>query len=37
MSGVPRIKVNHHHTFFYQYEPTLLDSLEAQDLSLIHI
>jgi ferredoxin len=30
MSGIPRIKVNHYHTFYYQYEFSLLDSLEAQ-------
>lgn len=33
MSGIPRIKVNHHHTFYYQYEFSLLDSLEAQEIN----
>lgn len=32
MSGIPRIKVNNHHTFFYQYEFSLLDALEAQSI-----
>lgn len=32
MAGPTRIKVNHHHTFYYQYETTLLDSLEAQEI-----
>ena len=32
MSGIPRIKVNNFHTFFYQYEFSLLDSLEAQSI-----
>lgn len=32
MSGIPRIKVNNHHTFYYQYEFSLLDSLEAQEI-----
>ncbi|MBR9828769.1 MAG: 2Fe-2S iron-sulfur cluster binding domain-containing protein [Oceanospirillales bacterium] len=30
MSGIPRIKVNNYHTFYYQYETSLLDALEAQ-------
>lgn len=30
--GIPRIKVGNQ-TFYYQYEPSLLDSLEAQDIS----
>lgn len=30
--SIPRIKVNNFHTFYYQYEPTLLDSLEAQEI-----
>ncbi len=32
MSGIPRIKVNHYSTFFYQYEFSLLDALEAQEI-----
>lgn len=32
MSGIPRIKVNNYHTFFYQYEFSLLDALEAQNI-----
>ncbi len=32
MSGIPRIKVNHHHTFYYQYEFSLLDALEVQEI-----
>lgn len=32
MSGIPRIKVNQHHTFYYQYEFSLLDALEAQEI-----
>ncbi|MBN3563356.1 class I ribonucleotide reductase maintenance protein YfaE [Aliamphritea spongicola] len=32
MSGIPRIKVNHHGTFYYQYEFSLLDALEAQEI-----
>lgn len=32
MSGIPRIKVNNHHTFYYSYEHSLLDALEAQEL-----
>lgn len=32
MAGPKRIKVNHYHTFYYQYELTLLDSLEAQEI-----
>jgi ferredoxin len=32
MSGIPRIKVNNYHTFFYQYEFSLLDALEAQEI-----
>jgi ferredoxin len=32
MSGIPRIKVNNHHTFYYQYEFSLLDALEAQQI-----
>lgn len=32
MSGIPRIKVNNFHTFFYQYEFSLLDALEAQEI-----
>ncbi len=32
MSGIPRIKVNNFHTFYYQYEFSLLDSLEAQSI-----
>lgn len=33
VSGIPRIKVNHHHTFYYQYEFSLLDALEAQEIN----
>ncbi|GAA0681365.1 class I ribonucleotide reductase maintenance protein YfaE [Marinobacterium maritimum] len=32
MSGIPRIKVNNYHTFYYQYEFSLLDALEAQNI-----
>ena len=32
MSGIPRIKVNNFHTFYYQYEFSLLDSLETQSI-----
>jgi len=32
MSGIPRIKVNNYHTFYYQYEFSLLDALEAQEI-----
>lgn len=32
MSGIPRIKVNNYHTFFYQYEFSLLDALESQNI-----
>ncbi|RAU16725.1 ferredoxin [Nitrincola tibetensis] len=32
MSGIPRIKVNNYHTFYYQYEYSLLDALEAQSI-----
>jgi len=32
MSGIPRIKVNNHHTFYYQYEFSLLDALEVQNI-----
>lgn len=32
MSGIPRIKVNNYHTFYYQYEFSLLDALEAQGI-----
>lgn len=32
MSGIPRIKVSNYHTFFYQYEFSLLDALEAQEI-----
>jgi ferredoxin len=32
MSGIPRIKVSNHHTFYYQYEFSLLDALEAQQI-----
>ncbi|MBA4502348.1 class I ribonucleotide reductase maintenance protein YfaE [Marinobacterium marinum] len=32
MSGIPRIKVNNYHTFYYQYEFSLLDALEAQKI-----
>jgi ferredoxin len=32
MAGPPRIKVNNHHTFYYQYETTLLDALEVQEI-----
>lgn len=32
MSGIPRIKVSNHHTFHYQYEFSLLDALEAQQI-----
>lgn len=32
MSGIPRIKVNNHHTFYYQYEFSLLDALEVQSI-----
>lgn len=32
MSGIPRIKVNNYHTFYYQYEFSLLDALEAQQI-----
>jgi len=32
LSGIPRVKVSDHHTFYYQYEPTLLDALEAQQI-----
>lgn len=32
MSGIPRIKVTNYHTFFYQYEFSLLDALEAQEI-----
>lgn len=29
--GIPRVKVDNN-TFYYQYEPSLLDSLEAQEI-----
>ncbi len=32
MSGIPRIKVSNHHTFYYQYEFSLLDALETQEI-----
>ena len=32
MSGIPRIKVNHYNTFYFQYEFSLLDALEAQEI-----
>ncbi|QEW06950.1 class I ribonucleotide reductase maintenance protein YfaE [Nitrincola iocasae] len=32
MAGIPRIKVNNFHTFYYQYEFSLLDALEAQQI-----
>lgn len=32
MSGIPRIKVGNFETFYYQYEFSLLDSLEAQEI-----
>ncbi|MBV0932783.1 class I ribonucleotide reductase maintenance protein YfaE [Marinobacterium weihaiense] len=32
MSGIPRVKVNDYHTFYYQYEFSLLDALEAQNI-----
>lgn len=32
MSGIPRIKVINYDTFFYQYEFSLLDALEAQEI-----
>jgi hypothetical protein len=32
MSGIPRIKVSNYHTFFYQYEFSLLDALESQEI-----
>lgn len=32
MFGIPRIKVNNHHTFYYQYEFSLLDALETQEI-----
>ncbi|GAA0787114.1 class I ribonucleotide reductase maintenance protein YfaE [Marinobacterium sediminicola] len=32
MSGIPRIKVSNYHTFYYQYEFSLLDALEAQNI-----
>ncbi|MGB0662559.1 MAG: class I ribonucleotide reductase maintenance protein YfaE [Pontibacterium sp.] len=32
MPELPRIKVNHYHTFYYQYEFSLLDSMEAQNI-----
>lgn len=32
MSGIPRIKVDNYHTFYYQYEFSLLDALEAQNI-----
>ncbi len=32
MAGIPRIKVSNYHTFYYQYEFSLLDALEAQDI-----
>ncbi|MGB0466502.1 MAG: 2Fe-2S iron-sulfur cluster-binding protein [Pontibacterium sp.] len=31
MSGIPRIKINNY-TFYYQYEFSLLDALEAQEI-----
>jgi len=31
IKGIPRIKVGNQ-TFYYQYEPSLLDSLEAQQI-----
>jgi ferredoxin len=30
--GIPRIKLGNQ-TFYYQYEPSLLDALEAQDIT----
>lgn len=30
-AGIPRIKLGNQ-TFYYQYEPSLLDSLEAQEI-----
>jgi len=32
MSGIPRIKVNNFSTFYYQYEYSLLDAMEAQEI-----
>ncbi|MEH6578260.1 MAG: 2Fe-2S iron-sulfur cluster-binding protein [Amphritea sp.] len=32
MSGIPRIKVNNYNTFYYQYEFSLLDAMEAQEI-----
>lgn len=36
MSGIPRIKVSNYATFYYQYEFSLLDSLEAQGIPILH-
>jgi len=33
MSGIPRIKINNHETFYYQYEFSLLDAMEAQRIA----
>ena len=30
-TGIPRIKLGNH-TFYYQYEPSLLDTMEAQEI-----
>jgi len=32
MSTIPRVKVNNFHTFYYQYEFSLLEALEAQQI-----
>jgi ferredoxin len=32
MAGIPRIKVSNYPTFYYQYEFSLLDALEAQEI-----
>ncbi|NRA21212.1 MAG: 2Fe-2S iron-sulfur cluster binding domain-containing protein [Oceanospirillaceae bacterium] len=31
VAGIPRIKLGNH-TFYYQYEPSLLDALETQEI-----